>query len=442
MFLSLEQAYNLALERDLNYRLSFIKSEIAHLRYRVALIKRYAPVPSLGFTWNRDVMMLGADTRSYSLEGSFSLPLWDWGVGSLEVLQLRVAYLLSIDDLRRARSRLKLDVFNRLSQVVLLERKLDILRELKNLLEMQLKFEKERFKVGSSTELDVLEIESELAAANVRILKTQNELSTALDRLKIYLGIEENITVSDAFLANDPSMLKLPELSLEKVISMVMGERKDAIQAFVLLRKARKSYFLTRHPYLPVLSFNGKLSLSGDSFPPRERSFSLGMSVSFGMPYQRIPARTGLTFSGGSRGLSESLSFTGDPEYAIRLLRARAELIQRIREVEDLEKEIRLEATSAYNRMVESFRELRTYIEKEKVFKKRYEIYREKEKIGEATKLDFLKAQREYFEARIQVQQALVNYLVQVRTLELMLSERTGWLDIVNEGVNSKDHGE
>lgn len=392
------------------------------------------PVPELNFSYSRQVKVMGPDSTGYGAGVSASFVLWDWGKSRLRCKVQRLKLEMASMERKEIGERIKLEVRKRCVDILLAKSQLKVYRQLLDILQKQLSIEKEKLKLGSSTQLDVIEIEAEVKDVESKILSLENRLVRLLDSLKLYLFIERDIEVSGDL---DREFLICPPTSVDSdsVIAMALKKSRQVLKARLAYKAALKNLTRLQRGYFPDLTLNFGYSLSGGTFPPRERNWNFSVSLDFSGLFGGVrpaPQMSGSPTS-STRGLASSLSFA--PFYFVEgeagLRKAYMEAIESFSEFRTSKKGLIIEVKSRLREIKSTWKLLEALDKKVEANRKRYEIYKVKHEIGEVRKVDFLEAQRKYFESMAERMKVKADYIFEVSQLELLATGRMGSFGIV-----------
>ena len=177
------------------------------------------------------------------------------------------------------------------------------------------------------------------------------------------------------------------------------------------LEKARKDLRRARRSWVPSLSANVELSMSGTSFPLTQPGFAVGVDLDFALPV--VPIQTQAT-AGKQSPLERSAGFTFSSQpgdnledlYSAKVARLN---VHRTRAgIEDVETDLRFAIREAVKSIEGQRRALALLREKSAIEERRRQIQELELEVGEITRLDLLRAEVDRAQLEIDIIEGVV----------------------------------
>lgn len=196
--LSLDEALKIAFERNRDIR------QAAEFRRQVEgryVEERAAALPHVtitsGFSRSQDDSQkafgggfLPTRQDAGSIEAGLSQPLFTWGQIGAGIRAARIGFSIADDRLNRSRQETARDVTAAFCDILLAREQVGIARRSLGQKERHLEEARRRQAVGTATDYDVLAAEVAVANARPDVIRTENLVRTARERLKYLLAME------------------------------------------------------------------------------------------------------------------------------------------------------------------------------------------------------------------------------------------------------------
>ena len=148
---------------------------------------------------------------------------------------------------------------------------------------------KERNRLGAATLADVYQQEVATGNAELDIINTQNQLSTAEKDLLFYLGLDvlEEYEFSDTLTAVEFEILNTDLLSdfqnMSELVNAALNQRLDFKSAILNLESAKDGINIAQSGHWPNLSASGSYTLYTDNISnlDQTKTLSFGLSLNF-----------------------------------------------------------------------------------------------------------------------------------------------------------------
>jgi len=200
----------------------------------------------------------------FELSLQLSQPLYTWGKLNSSVQLAGLGLESSRVELAEGKRQLRQDLHTAYYSGVLARHSLGLLRQILDILE-QIEEDRQRaFELGSVNRLSVLEVQSQIAEVQRRVVQVEQAYGTALEAVALYTDLDpQNLDLNTEFRQEDPgfSETELKEKALESSAALKKA-RLDREQA-------RANLELTRGGtnFRPDISLNLSFELSGQTIP-------------------------------------------------------------------------------------------------------------------------------------------------------------------------------
>lgn len=420
--IDIDEALKRAVESS--YVLSF-----ARLDYRIGVVRlglslrSFLPDITFGYTQEDSVAYYAPDNHLRRISLGVDQLLY---AGGRRIHQRRMlADQLDIQqgNIEKMERELRLEVVNRYTEVLKLKLQIAILGDNLATGREQIVIAEEELRLGEITRLDYVEIVLAMQDLEIELALLKQEEKRLVFEIKELLGIEAIRVVELAGTINSSfeGLLKVKDvqyyIDAARRNSYELQRRDSELAALqAALRQAQNSW-------LPRVSTQAEISVSGEGFPLVSPGFSLGLSLDFSTPF--IPFRT--SFSAGSDAIGErSLGMTssadvGDNLEGVQSVRiARIDLQKAQAEMRSFERGLEFSVRQQLETRFHLLENLRLEVEKLQLQIQRHEIQALVLEIGEITRLEYLHSGIELTRLRIEQLSRIVS-LFQLETSLLAL---------------------
>ena len=401
----------------------------ARLDYRIGVVRHglslrsFLPDITFGYTQEDSVAYYAPDSHLRRISLGVDQLLYAGGRRIHQRRMLADQLDIQKSNIEKMERELRLAVVNRYIEILKLKLQIAIFEENLAAGEKQITIAEEELRLGEITRLDYVEIVLAVQDLEIELALLRQEEKRLVFEVKELLGIEANRVVELAGTINSSfeGLLKAEDvqyyIDAARKNSFELQRRDSELAALqAALRQAQNSW-------LPRVSTQAEISVSGEGFPLVSPGFSLGLSLDFSTPF--IPFRTGI--SAGSDAIGErSLGMTSSADVGENLEGVQSVRIAGI----DLQK-AQAEMQSSKLRLEFSVRQqletrfhllenLRLEIEKLQLQIQRHAIQALMLEIGEITRLEYLHSGIELTRLRIEQLSRIVS-LFQLETSLLAL---------------------
>lgn len=194
-------------------------------------------------------------SNSYSLQGG--LVLFEGFIRGNYTAYARFKHLAGIEQGKALKTDIAFEVMNSFHNALYFRGLLEIVKEQKELSELNLEKIRKQSKVGISARTDILEIEARLAEEELQVIRTENNLKSSILELKRVM----NFPVTDELQLQEPDDIEfiLPGgfADADSIYRLAL-EHLPAVKAKdQQLKSVEKSLAVTRGNYYPSLSLYG-----------------------------------------------------------------------------------------------------------------------------------------------------------------------------------------
>lgn len=399
-------------------------------RYRLQL-RDYLPQVSLNYSDSKTVQYFAPDSRDISLSAALQQPLYRGGRTRIARQIQRSGILLQQQGVEERRQSLLDECFTRFHSYLIEEQKLALLEEARGLGEAQLEIARVELRIGTSREVDYLETQLQLKELEQRILNAHAGLEEAAYALKLLLGLEPGRSIQLAGAIDRDYAGLVLRGTPQTYLSLAMQNNLEAAQAHFQVAQNRARIRLSQSSWIPNVSMQASASMSGSDYPLQDPGYSL--SLIFELPYEWLPLKTTLSLSNtthrqygqsetGSAPLVQDLGFLVDRDIA--RLELQASLEARDKLFRDLE--FNVERTlKAHRREIRNLQLLRETVQ---LRERQLKILETEVEVGQAKRIDYVEAQNELLDRKLELLEAVLNLILIERSFERLLGLDIGGL--------------
>jgi outer membrane protein TolC len=399
-------------------------------RYRLQL-RDYLPQLSLSYADSKTVQYFGPDSRNISLSAAVEQPLYLGGRTRISREIQKSGLLLQQQGLENSRQSLRDDCFTQFHRYLIEEQKIILLEEARRLGEAQREIARVELQVGITREVDFLETELRLTELEQRILAARAGLEEIDYALKLLVGLEPDQAVEVVgAIDRDYEGLTLHG-SPQTYTTIAMENNLSVAQARFQVAQSRARLRLSETTWVPNISVQASASISGDDYPLQDPGYSLDLILEF--PYEWLPLTASVSVSNttarqygqtqsSSAPVAKDLGFLADRDIATLDLQAALEARSKLSR--DLEFTIK-RALKAHGWERANLQLLRETIE---LRERQLKILETEVEIGEAKRIDYVEAQNELLDRKLELLEAVLDLVLLERSFERLLGFEIGGL--------------
>jgi outer membrane protein TolC len=399
-------------------------------RYR---LQQRDSLPQVSFHYadSKAVQYYAPDSRNISLSAAVQQPLFRGGRTRISREIQRSGILLQQQGVESSRQSLHDECFTQFYSYLIGEKKIALLDEARRLGDAQLTIAQVELQIGVSREVDYLETQLQLKELEQRILSARADLEQTDYGLKLLLGLEPDQSIElVGGIDQDYGGLVLRG-SPQTYTSIATENNLGVAQARFQVAQNRARVLLSRTTWIPDIWVEASASISGNDYPLQEPGYSLNLIVEF--PYEWLPLKASVGLSNttsrqygqsetGSVPLVRELGFLVDRDLA--KLELQAALDARAKFLRDLEFNVK-RTLKAHERERANLRLLRETIA---LRERQLRILQAEVEVGESKRIDFVEAQNELLDRRLELLEAVLNLILIERSFERLLGLDLGGL--------------
>ncbi len=457
-FTSAVAVYSTGIDLDTAERLALESSkELIHAREQIELaalqnkldIRSFLPSFDLSYSSGRQANLHSGDSESIQLGLSITQPLFNGGRG-LEGLRLAdVRLRMQAASLENSMEELRDSVWGFFYGLLLNEQKMDLQKELLDISVKQLSVTAKKYEMGTLTELDYLEAAIEVREMELDIMDTETETEGLMQDFAVLLGFdhlffEKNPLELKGSLDREYQGLQLWEndhsIWLQTAATANLKLRGKRIE----LEQIRTEYELSKRAYIPSISLEVNLVISGTDFPLQQPGGSV--SLNFGFPFSPAPSEIGMGggFQGNdqiSRSGSADVSLLPDPGFIADGKSAKLQLRQAAEELESAVTSLNRSVRTALKELEHMRLRLTVRRSTQELQNKRLKILETRNTMGEVTEADLLEARIEFYSGEIGILEEVMELMQTERAFEKLTGTGFGKLEhlcsSIHYGANS-----
>ena len=195
--------------------------------------------------------------------------------------------------------------------------------------------------------------------------------------------------------------------------------------------KSKEEFRISETTYIPTIGADFSFSLSGEQFPLYEPGFSFKLTFSF--PFNEVPTKVNLdattdmvdqrTMAAGfNADLFPDLNYLADRRLAMVQLR----LLQL--QLDSTQENLRFNIEQFLKNYTYETANLELRRQTIKLMERRLKVYQAQLGIGEIKRIDYLKAQNEYYREEIGLRESILSIMYMERSFEQLLGLAPGEL--------------
>jgi outer membrane protein TolC len=318
---------------------------------------------------------------------------------------------------------LRLEVVNRYIEILKLKLQIAILEENLATGAEQIAIAEVELRLGEITRLDYVEIVLAVQDLEIELALLKQEEKRLVFEIKEMLGIEATRVVDLAGTINSSFEGLLKVERKQYYIDAARGNSFELQRRMAELAARQAALRQAQKSWLPRISTQAEISVSGEGFPLASPGFSLGLSLDFSTPF--VPFRTGIT--AGSDAIGErSLGMTSSADVGENLEGVQSVRIARIdlqktqAEMQSYERRLEFSVRQQLETRFYLLENLRLGVAKLELQIQRHAIQALMLEIGEITRLEYLHSGIELTRLRIEQLSRIVS-LFQLETSLLAL---------------------
>lgn len=417
--ISLEESYSLAFNES--KELFSARTEL-HIFNQAAVLqlRKFFPQISLNYSNQDSVLFAGNDTTNIRAGVGLKQLIFDGGRNGLQDESLKIQSHIKTRQLGIMEQALKDRVWEAYFQYIFLLQKYELQSELLTLSSEQQLITQKKYALGSITEMQMLESEIQLNNQSLSIAETELQISQLDFQFRKLTGLEDvNFQFSDSIspsyggiqIPDDPNIAR-------EIIDYAKLHNQELQKMRIQISQTKKH--MQMPGILPLISIEGRVSMSGNQFPLQHPEYSVQLHLQF--PHKAFPLQIsgGITEkAGASFGTNSGVSVSPFQDLQFLIESRSAEL-----QLKNLEYQYKESVTDIEHMIQSTLNSLKQFRKKIDLTKQTLSVQAQQLKIssyqwekGLITHAEFMKTQMEYQNSTIGLLEAIFQLMQQERQL-------------------------
>lgn len=213
---------------------------------------------------------------SYKVGTSLSQKIYDFGKTKANVDQAKANVNVSEEDLTKAKNDIVLNVKQSYYTLLQDQRLAKVNEAALSRAELNLKYARGFYEVGTKPKSDMIKAEVEVANARVNVIKSNNSLKISQVSLKNALGVDIDFPVK----IEDTLIFEKVIFDIHELMTRALDSRAELRQIKAKLQSNQASLRLAKTGYLPDFTGSASLGYSGNEFPI-DNVWSIGLTFTW-----------------------------------------------------------------------------------------------------------------------------------------------------------------
>jgi len=404
----------------------------------------FFPTLSLGFTRSDSAASLSpGDSNKNTFSVSLHQPLFDGGRTIFQRRTQKLDLTLQRFGFLQKREALLDQVWDLFHRLLLTAEKRRLQDEFHAVALQQLAVGRTELELGAVTEIDYLDTELEVKKLEAEMRKTKLDEENLLYQLKTLCGLPLSRAVSLEgaidFAYGGMALLPEPEFWL----AVALDRNAEYRRLWFESAKSKEEYKLAETAWVPSVGADLSFTLSGEGFPLYEPGFAFKLTFQF--PFNETPLKSSLNASSTSIG---QRAFTADVGAAVQpslnYLADRRLALLKIQvtdgQLQSAEENLRFNIEQFLKNHAAEKENLALQKETLALLDRKRRVTREQLGIGEIKRVDYLKAQNDYYGQEIAIRESILNLIRMERGFEQLLGLEAGELSSFIENKKTNDN--
>ncbi len=423
--IDLEEAISRAVEYSPELRLARQEQQIAATRYDLGL-RTFLPRLSVSYSQNGAVSYFNPDSRVRRIALGLEQLIYDGGVRRQRREVERLSLLVARTDYHRAVDDVILQVVLAYAELICREEEEAILRQTYDAGLQQLSIAGEERAIGAVTDIDLLDLEIRVKELEIEAEGAAHRMRHQAQRLGRLIGLPPGTRPAVVESINPGYKGFLDAEAADSLLRRTRLESTAFQERQIALESRREELRRVRRRWIPSVSTDLEASVAGDSFPLTEPGFAVGLSLSFGTALLPAESRVAVGRQGPYRRTAD-LSASGRPADNLEELTsprlALLEVNRSRQRLLDFEEDISFSIEEGVARIESACRTLALRRERQQLETRRERVDSLRLRLGEITRLAFVKGSIERAQTQIELNTAIVELfrseVALLRSLEL-----------------------
>ncbi|MBN2353097.1 MAG: TolC family protein [Spirochaetales bacterium] len=403
----------------------------------------FFPTLSVGFTRSDSVASLSpGDSSKNTLSVSLHQPLFDGGRTIFRRRAQKLDLTLQRYGFLQKREALLDQIWDLYHQLLLTAEKRRLQDEFHTVALRQLTVSRKELELGVVTEIDYVDTELEVKNLEAEMRKTKLDEENLLYQLKTLCGLplSREVTLNGAvdFSYGGMALPSNPDFWLAVALDRNMEYRRMWFES----AKSKEEYKLAETAWVPTVGADLTFSLSGDGFPLYEPGFAFKLTFQF--PFNEAPVKTSLNASSTSVGQRAFTADVGtDVLPSLNYLADRRLALLKIQvtdgQLQSAEENLRFNIEQFLKNYTDEKTNLALKKDTLALLDRKRRVTREQLGVGEIKRIDYLKAQNEYYGREIAIRENILHLIRMERGFEQLLGLEAGELSDFIENAATND---
>lgn len=267
-------------------------------RYDLSL-RDFLPAISVGYAQDDAVAYFAPDSHLKELSVGINQLLYAGGARIYERRNLAASLHIRERMIAEMEKDLRLEVVNRFVEILKLGLQIQILEESLAMAWEQVGIAAEEVKLGEITRLDYIDIELAVQDLEIELSTLEQEETRLKFELKELLDVSSNNSLELSGRINPDFRGMLPNREAQYFVECALENNLDLKKQQAEITGLGNRVKQARCSWLPRMSTQLELSVSGQRFPLTEPGFSVGINLDFSAPL--VPFHSELTAGSGGR---------------------------------------------------------------------------------------------------------------------------------------------
>jgi outer membrane protein TolC len=437
--LSIDVATAVRMSLDRSADLLSLEDQVSAAVFSLKLgLRDYFPQLSLGYIDSTNIVTGGPDASSIQWTVTVRQPLFDGGRSRRQRRLAEADILLQRRAIKDKKREIIEAVDSAYHRVLMLERKLALQKDTLAITDQELEIARAQYGLGSIREIDLMESELQRSSLDISILSSEADLEESEFNLRQLLGLRSDaaLVLVDDFdagyggmdLPADPRLLEA--LVLEG--NLELGQRQAE------LRRKLAAIIEAKAWYLPKVSLEGSLSLSGGRYPLQ--SASMNGKLMFEIPAPTTPLSFSVSMGGSTNkqranGSSVDLNPLQEISSFAEIAEAAKEYGIMRQRIDDMGGALVFQVKKGVATYIKDKISLELQRGDLGLRRKTAEIQKRLLEIGGATRVDYLKTLNQRAEEESAILESVLKLRQSERALERLLGLDTGELERVRASI-------
>ena len=432
VFESAEQASTFAVANSENFTLQRLNA-VTSLKVANLSIQDFLPKFDISWTEADNIRFGGADSKNMTISMNMQMTVFDAGKKYISYKMNQAEKSSDLYSIDIETKNFKSSVISQYYSCLLLEKTLEVKKELEKNTKKQLEIIEKEVSLGMALENDYLEYLISYRKIQDSVKVVERNLRTQYRIFKVILGLEpeadiqlkEDILSFDDFFYLEPFASTLWQLVKSR--SLELRRQETSLYYYQLQNKQSKLWFV------PEVSLQGGVSFSGDNYPLNNPTYSAKLVFSFvNNPFlpASVSSDLGLNNKGKPTGLTNAVSSNIIPQlnYKAALDVQNIELKQKRQSINDSVNSLYenlFQQIASYDDSIDNIQRTEETIDLQT---KRLLISEKQVENGSMKRIDYLKQLEELTEVKISLLESITSFHELTRAIEIALEIPFGGL--------------